>query len=197
VDPLAKKPALAFAYHMPPRNSQDYYAMGLLDQILAEGDDSLLRQELVKRKGYTDSLNAGINMPGNMFNYQGPMLWTVSLFHDNNVTPDQVMQATESVIEQVRTKPVDQATLQRAMVKLRSDLYDNIEQFSGFGRADLLCSFALFDDDPGRINHLEEQFAKITPQSIQKTAQQYLRPENRTVLVVETKAQAPEPKSGN
>jgi len=197
VDPLAKKPALAFAYHMPPRNSQDYYAMGLLDQILAEGDDSLLRQELVKRKGYTDSLNAGINMLGNMFNYQGPMLWTVSLFHDNNVTPDQVMQATESVIEQVRTKPVDQATLQRAMVKLRSDLYDNIEQFSGFGRADLLCSFALFDDDPVRINHLEEQFAKITPQSIQKTAQQYLRPENRTVLVVETKAQAPEPKSGN
>jgi len=197
VDPLAKKPALAFAYHMPPRNSPEYYAMGLLDQILAEGDDAMLRQELVKRKGYTDSLNAGINMLGNMYNYQGPMLWIVSLYHDSNVSPDQVMQASDSVIDQVRSKPIDQATLQRAMVKLRSDLYDNIEQFSGFGRADLLCSFALFDDDPARINHLEEQFAKITPEMIQKTAEQYLRPENRTVLVVETKAQAPEQKSGN
>ncbi|MBV9086253.1 MAG: insulinase family protein [Acidobacteriaceae bacterium] len=197
VDPLAKKPALAFAYHMPRRNSPEYYAMGLLDQILAEGDDALLRQELVKRKGYTDSLNAGINMLGNMFDYQGPMLWTVSLFHDSNIAADQIMQASDAVIDQVRTKPVDQATLQRAMVKLRSDLYDNIEQFSGFGRADLLCSFALFDDDPARINHLEEQFARITPEMIQKTAEQYLRPENRTVLVVETKAQAPEQKSGN
>ena len=81
-------------------------------------------------------------------------------------------------------KAIDQATLQRTMVKLRSDLYDSIEQFNGFGRADLLCSFALFDDDPGRINHLEEQFAKITPEMIQKTAQQYLQPSNRTVLVV-------------
>ncbi|MEO5936314.1 MAG: pitrilysin family protein, partial [Terriglobales bacterium] len=46
VDALAKRPALAVAYHMPERNSQDYFAMVLLDQILGQGDDSLLRQEL-------------------------------------------------------------------------------------------------------------------------------------------------------
>ena len=33
-DPLATRSALAFAYHMPPRNTPEYYAMGLLDQIL-------------------------------------------------------------------------------------------------------------------------------------------------------------------
>lgn len=197
VDALAKKPALAFAYHMPPRNSPEYFAMGLLDQILAEGDDAMLREELVKRKGYTDSLAAGINLLGNMYTYEGPMLWTVSLHHDSNVSPDQVMGAVDSVIEQVRTKPIDQAALQRALVKLRSDQYDKIELFNGFGRADLLCSFALFDDDPARINHLEEQFAHITPEMIRKTAEQYLRPTNRTVLVLETMAQMPEQKSEN
>src|SRR3712207_6102418 len=33
-DLLARRPALAFAYHMPQRNTPEYYAMGLLDQIL-------------------------------------------------------------------------------------------------------------------------------------------------------------------
>jgi predicted Zn-dependent peptidase len=36
-DPLANRPALAFAYHMPARNTPEYYAMGLLDQIARAG----------------------------------------------------------------------------------------------------------------------------------------------------------------
>jgi predicted Zn-dependent peptidase len=43
VDALAQRPALAIAYHMPERNTPEFYAMGVLDQILLQGDDSLLR----------------------------------------------------------------------------------------------------------------------------------------------------------
>src|SRR6516164_2031241 len=187
VDPQAQRPALAFAYHMPQRNTPEYYAMGLLDQVLVQGDDSLLHQELVTKRGYTAEVEGGINLLGNMYDYDGPMLWIVNLFHDQNITPDTIMQAANSVIDGVRSKPVDQATLDRALVKLRSSLYGDIENYFGFGRADLLASFALFDDDPARINTLEAQFRKITPEMIQKTAQDYLRPTNRTVLIVETK----------
>jgi len=75
---------------------------------------------------------------------------------------------------------------------LRSGLYDSIGALGGFGLADLLASFALFDDNPGRVNTLVDEFQKVTPQLIQRTAQEYLRPENRTVLVLETKpAEAP------
>ena len=184
-DRLASRPALAFAYHMPERNTPEYYALGLLDQILLQGEDSMLHQHLVQETGLTGGVNGGINMLGNMFNYNGPMLWTGSLFHDDNVAPDSIMQAVDVVIERVRTEPVDQATLDRALVKLRSGLYDSMGGFFGFGRADLLAAFALFDDDPARINRLEAEFAKITPALIQKTAQEYLRPTNRTVLTVE------------
>jgi zinc protease len=187
VDPQAKRPALAFAYHMPQRNTPEYYAVGLLDQVLLQGDDSLLRQELVTKRGYTAEVEGGINLLGNMYDYDGPMLWMVDLYHDQNITPDEIMQAADAVIEGVRNHPLDSATLDRALVKLRSSLYDDIERFYGFGRADLLASFALFDGDPGRINTLEAQFRKITPETIQKTAHEYLRPTNRTVLVVETK----------
>ena len=101
------------------------------------------------------------------------------------------MSAVDGVIEQVRTKPLDQKTIDRALVKMRSTLYDQIDDFNGFGKADLLCSFALFDDNPARINTLEEQFQKVTPDLLMKTAQEYLRPTNRTVLTVEVKPAAP------
>src|SRR5579862_3844811 len=47
-DTLATRPALAVAYHMPPRNSPEYYAMGLIDRILLHGNDSRLYQTLVQ-----------------------------------------------------------------------------------------------------------------------------------------------------
>jgi predicted Zn-dependent peptidase len=187
VDPLAKRPALAVAYHMPDRNTPEYYAMGLIDQILVQGDDSLLYQELVKRRGFSGEVNGGINLLGNIFNYKGPMLWTVSLIHDSASKPDDIVNAMESVIAPLRTKPVDQALLDRALVKFRSNLYDDLSQLNGFGRADMLASFALFDDNPSRINDIEAQLRKVTPALVQKTAAEYLRSDNRTVLVVETK----------
>ena len=186
-DTLAFRPGLAFAYHMPPRNTPEYYAMGVLDQILLQGDDSRLTRVIAKEKGYTGNIGGGINLLGNMFNYNGPMLWMASLIHDPSVKPEEIMSAVDSVIEDVRSKPVDKATIDRALVKLRSDLYDNMGGFFGFGRADMLASFALFDDNPGRINMLEDEFRKITPALILKTAQEYLRPTNRTILILESK----------
>jgi predicted Zn-dependent peptidase len=159
--------------------------MGLLDQILLQGEDSLLYQELVKKRGLAANIPGGINLLGNMYNYSGPMLWLGYLFHDNNKTPDEILSAVDAAIAQVQTKPVDQKTLDRALVKLRSSLYDTLTTFNGFGRADLLASFALFDDNPERINSLEAQFKKVTPELIQRTAREYLRSTNRTILAIE------------
>ena len=123
-----------------------------------------------------------------MFNYNGPMLWTVSLIHDNGVKADTILAAADAAIEELRTRPVDRATLDRALVKLRSDLYGEYEGFFGFGTADLLASFALFDNDPSRINTLENEFRTVTPELILRTAQEYLRPTNRTILTIEPKS---------
>ena len=57
--------------------------MGVLDQILLQGDDSMLRDAIVKKHGMASEVSGGINMLGNMFNYNGPMLWTGYLFHDS------------------------------------------------------------------------------------------------------------------
>ncbi len=184
-DPLANRPALGLAYHLPDRGTPEWYAFGLLDQILAQGPDSLLYDELVRKRALTGGVDAGINWGlGNMFDYSGPMLWMAQIFHDSTTPSDKLLAAVDEVVERVRQRPLDQATLDRARVKMRSSLYASLEQFAGFGRANLLASFALFDDDPARINRLESEFAKVTPALLQKTASEYLRPTNRTVYVI-------------
>jgi zinc protease len=189
-DPLATRPALAVGYHTPKRNTPEYFAMGLLDQILLQGKDSRLYDALVQKSGLTGEVEGGINLLGNMHNINGPTLWMASLFHDSDKTPEAILKVFDAEVEKVRTTPVDRATLDRALVKMRSQLYDDIEGFFGFGRADLLASFALFDDDPDRINRLEDEFRKVTPQLLLTTAKEYLRPTNRTILTIEPKPEA-------
>jgi predicted Zn-dependent peptidase len=190
-DPLANRPALAFAYHMPARNTPEYYAMGLLDQMLTQGDDSLLYEELVKKHGYTGSISGGINVDlGDMFDYNGPMLWTTYLIHDANVSADQIMSSVDSVIDSLQSRPVDQKLLDRNRTKMRSYIYDSMTEFGGYGRANMLACFALFDNDPSRINDLEAHFNSVTPDLIERTAREYLRRTNRTVLVLAPGAKA-------
>jgi predicted Zn-dependent peptidase len=181
-DKLANKPALAFAYHMPDRNTPEYYAMILLDQLLLQGKDSRLYQALVQKRGYTDDVSGGINYLGNAYNYSGPMLWMGNLTYDTSVSADSVLGAVNQTIGRLQQQGVSQADLDLALVKLRSSLYDNLQ--SGFGRADLLAAFALFDNDPARINTLEAEFRKVTPAIMQQTVRDYLRPTNRTILIV-------------
>lgn len=182
-DSLANKPAIALAYHMPKRGTSEYYALGLLDQILVQGDDSLLYQKLVKELGISSSVNGGINYLGNMFNYNGPMLWMFDLTYDNNTKQETILEAIDTVINNLENT-ISQSVIDRALVKMRSNLYDELGRQFGFGRADLLCSFALFDDKPEKINEIESEFIKITPEILTKTLKDFLRKSNRTVLTI-------------
>jgi predicted Zn-dependent peptidase len=187
-DDKATQPALAVAWHAPQSGTPEYYAMGLIDQILASGKDSWLYQDLVQKRGLTGEVSSSMNLLGNMFNINGPTLYMTWLFYDKDKSADDILKALDEDVTRLQTQPVDAETLERARVKMRSSLYDEVEGFFGFGRADLLASFALFSDDPQQINRIEGEFAKVTPALIQKTAQDYLRTTNRTVLTIVPKS---------
>ena len=184
VDEKAPRPALAIGYHAPPPETPEYYAMALIDQILAAGNDSWLYQDLVQTRGLTGDVDSSMNALGNMFNINGPTLYMTWLFHDKDKTADQILAAIDAQVARLQNETLDADTMNRARLKMRSSLYDELEGLFNFGRADLLASFALFYDDPNRINNVERRFAAVTPELVRQTAQEYLRPTNRTVLMV-------------
>ena len=185
-DPLAPRPAFTAAWHVPERNTPEWYAMGLLDQILVQGQDSRLFEELVRKRGFASGVQGGINIGlGNMYNYNGPMLWTVGLIHDPSKTRQEITAALDGVIEDVRTNPVSAEELERARTKIRSQLYSLADPATRFGLVDLLAVGALWENDPNWVNGLEAGFDRVTPELILATAREYLRPTNRSILIIE------------
>ena len=191
-DRLAPRPALALAWQVPERGTPEHYAFGLLDQILLQGEDSALWQRLVQQRGYSNSVGGGINLLGNQFTYDGPMLWMVYLVHDAEASADAIIADVDGEIERLRTQGPTDEELTRALTKIRAALYDLAGSSTRFGLLDLLASFALFDDDPTLINRIEAQFRSVPRAQIAEVARKYLTAEKRTVQVVVPGRAAPE-----
>ncbi len=185
VDPLATLPGWSAGYRLPPRGTPEWYAMALIDQILLRGADSRLARALEAEAGITNDLTGGINhAQDTVFNYRGPMLWSVNFTHDAAFSDAQIRAAFDPVIERLRTTPVTAAELDRARVKARSALYKLVDGGLRTDLSDLLGSYALFDNDPQAVNRIEDGYAAVTPALIRRTAQEYLRPGNRTIHII-------------
>ncbi len=183
IDSLAKSPVLAVAYHMPPRNTPAYYAMAVIDQLVLQGDDGWIPRAVVGEAGLADAVSGGANLQGNMFNYQGPMLWTVAANYEQASRAPVIVDSVQSVLDRLAAHPVSAAELRLAQQKARSAYYDILDDQSGFGRADLLASLALFDDHPDAINGIERAINGVTAASVMAAARDYLSTSNRTVYI--------------
>jgi zinc protease len=183
VDSLATTPVLAVAYHMPARETTAFYAMAIIDQLLLQAGNNWMTEELVHRRSLATAVYGGANLQGHMFNYKGPMLWAVAVNYDRLSRADSIVAAVQQVIDRMASDPVKASTLDVAKRQLRSGLYDIMDYLGGFGRADLLASFALFDDDPAKINQLEGAIDGVTAADITETVRTYLSVPERTVYV--------------
>jgi predicted Zn-dependent peptidase len=183
-DALARTPAMAVAWHLPPRMSKDFFALSVLDPLLNSDDSARMYRKLVRDDRLAMSSQGGFNFLGPNWDMKGPMLYTMRVDYFNDKTADHVMAAIESVLDDVRKNGITAAELAQAKTTMRSSFYDEME--SGgmplFGRANLLAAFALFDDDPARINTILNEIDKITAEDVKAAAAKWLVPSNRTSI---------------
>ncbi len=112
------------------------------------------------------------------------MLWMLYLVHDPDASPEAIIADVDAEIARLQAEPPTAEELERALTKLRASLYDLAGSSTRFGLVDFLACFALFDDDPARINRLEADFRAVPPELIRDVARKYLTPARRTVQVV-------------
>ena len=75
--------------------------------MLLERNDSLFYKELLQKRGLTSGVSGGMNMLGNMFDYYGPMLLIADVRFDPATKPETVLEAMDTAIEPLQSKPVD------------------------------------------------------------------------------------------
>src|SRR6266545_4258076 len=178
---IADVPAFALAYHIADHDSPDFAPTVLLNLILQGDDSSRLFQRLVKEKAISLDWAGGINFElGNEFDYDGPMLMVSRATYKPGHTGEEILKEVDAVVRDLQEHGVTKKELDAAKVRFRSNVYSQLE--STFGKANLLASFALFNDDPRRINKVVALYDAVTPEQIKSVAQRTLTPENRTSI---------------
>ena len=183
-DKLARTPAMAVAWHLPPRMTKDFFALSVLDPLLNSDDSARMYRKLVRDDRLAMASQGGFNFLGPNWDMKGPMLYTMRVDYFNDKTADQVMASIESVLDDVRKDGITAAELAQAKTTMRSNFLDDMEAggMPLFGRANLLGVFALFDDNPGRINTILGELDKVTLEDVKAAAAKWLVPTNRTSI---------------
>jgi zinc protease len=183
-DKLARTPALAIGWHLPQRMSKDFFALSVLDPLLVGDESARLYQRLVRQDRLAVSTIGAFNFLGNNWDVRGPMLFTLRVDYLNDKTAADVLNAVESVLADVRAKGITEAELKQAKTALRSSFLEELEGgfMPRFGRANLLAAFALFDDDPARINTILEELDKVTVDDVKAAAGRWFVKTNQTSI---------------
>ncbi|HLJ90879.1 MAG TPA: pitrilysin family protein [Candidatus Angelobacter sp.] len=180
-DKLARIPAVAIGYRMPPRSSRDAVVGGVTGELLHNGQASLLYQKLVKEKQVAVSVNGGVNWPlGAPLVYNGPTLMVSFMTYPPNVTEDKLLAAFDEVVAELAKTAPSKEEVERVETKMRSDWYNELE--SPLDRASALSHAVLFDGKFDSVYQIPDEVAKVTPEEIRAFAAKYLVKTNRTII---------------
>ena len=155
-------------------------AADVLMRVLAGGKASRLYHDLVYEKKIAQDVSASWD-PGMQLGGTIEISATVQAGH----APEEVEAALLDELRRARETPPSPDELERARRNLKAGLFAQLENVGGFGgKADQLNYYEEVAGDPGWFSKGLEQSLAVTPEQVQKLAQDFLRDEQRATVVV-------------
>jgi zinc protease len=170
-------PAAVSGYYIPADGHPDSYPLVIASRILSEGRSSRIYQSLV----YLTRLAVQADASGNFT--EDPNLFIATVIMNQGQSLAAGEKALNSELMLLQTEPVTDMELEKAKNKIRSEW--------AFGRqsvqqkAEALAHAAVIHKDTATVNSEYDLFMKVTKEDIMRVAKTYLRPENRTVVIVQ------------
>jgi len=173
-DQFAQIPRVDIVYKVPAANSPDMSALDLITDVMGAGQSSRLYQSMVKEK----------ELAVQALSFLQPQRGVSLLLFIGLVRPGKEIgtleKSMEAEIERLRTEPISEAELARVKMRAKTLHYADIR--GSVNRAMELSENAVFYNDPGRINTVEQMYQKVTREDVQRVAKKYFTVENRTVV---------------
>lgn len=171
----AEVPLNAFfkTWHMGKRDSQNFYVMDLVSDILSEGSSSRLYQSLVKKKKLFSDIDASVSgsFDEGLFLVEGRLL--------DHVTMEQAEAAVEEELELLKSTPVSEYEFLKVKNKVEST--HAFAEVNLLSRATHLAYFELLGD-AGRINSEINNFLRVTADEIMQESKRILIESNASVI---------------
>jgi zinc protease len=169
---------LTVAYKIPAANNPDYYALEMLQSLLADGKTSRLYKALVEQQLATA-------VSANSLDGFDPGLLYVSAVAASKVEPAVLEKALLAALDDVVKNGVTAEELQKVKNQKLVNLYREQETING--KAQQLGNYEVFFGDYKKMFDAPAQFEKLTPADIQTVAAKYLKKSQRTVGVLAAK----------
>ncbi len=155
-------------------------AVNALMRVLAGGKSSRLYHDLVYEKKIAQDVSASWD-PSMQLGGVIELTATVQAGH----VPQELEAALTEEIKRLRDQPPAEAEVERGKRNVQAQLYSALENVGGFGgKADQLNYFEMWAHDPGYFSKNLAAFMAVTPDQVQKAAQQFMRDEQRVVITV-------------
>jgi predicted Zn-dependent peptidase len=181
-DALARLTRVDIAFKVPPSSSPDDEALSVLATVLGSGRSSRFYEAVVHQGQLATNVGAGKGES------RGPGLFNVSITVAAGKSAEEAERAVYAEIEKVKDAPPADWEIGKARSSAKRSVVAGLQ--SSLQRAILLSQYALFYDDPGRINTRATRIGAVTAADVQRVAKQYLVPANRSVIVTTPKPAA-------
>ena len=172
----AELPLLFVVHHVPPLTDPDSFPLSVLAGILGGGESARFNQKVVYEKQLAANAGADYNPV-----HIDPYLFGFSAGPLPGKTAEEVEQALYAEVEQLQKDGVTERVIQKAKNQIEADFVFSLDSAHRMGvllgRYESVASWKLLD---GYL----EGVRKVTAADVQRVAQKYLVPENRTVAIL-------------
>lgn len=174
-------PAFVEGYHMPADGTPDAYPLRLATKILSDGESSLIYRRLV----YEKQIATDAESTGNFT--EDPNLFFIFAVMNAGHTPAEGEREVESILDDLRNKPVSGDELEKAKNQIFRDFILGRETVRRRGEELGYDTVVLKDSE--LVNTEPARFLAVTPEDIMRAARKYLVPENKTLVEIYPKGQ--------
>jgi len=167
-------PAIVQAYHIPAMGTPDYYAVNLLNTLLAGGQSSRLNRILVDEKQLALQTLA-IALP-----LEHPGITLALLIPNMGVDLTNLEQTSDEEIARLQTNLIPESEFQKLKNNVEASM---ISRLSGIeGRAELLATGYTYNHSTDAVNTDIDKYLAVTREDLREAARKYFRKDNRVVL---------------
>ncbi|MEA2708648.1 MAG: zinc protease [Phycisphaerales bacterium] len=170
-------PAVVVGWHAPEYQSDDHYALNVLDTILGDGQSSRLYRQLV---GSDKPL--AVSASGMHLQLEDNGIFGVTATVMQGKDPQQVQDILKQAVADVLEKGVTAEEVAKAKSILRVGIINGRETATDL--ADQVGEEYLFGGDAQRVNTALAKLDAITPEVLQQVAKKYLQPNQSTTMLI-------------
>jgi predicted Zn-dependent peptidase len=178
-DPKATLPAMLHVYLVPEFKNPDHAALELLATILGSGQSSRMNRAIAREAKAALATQVNLDMTGP---HRGPSTLGVFAIANQGVSPDSVDRLIAKEIAKVAAEGVTAEELTKAKNSARADKIFGMQR--ALNTAEAIQAANMYLGDPHAVNTEIQRYLSVTTDDIKRVAQQYLRPENSTVILI-------------